>query len=218
MQYYKKIILVLIGTIILGLGISFTTISTLGQDPLSAMVFSLSYLIDLPFFSYSTCYIIINVIFFILIYIFLKDKLNIGSVINFLLTGIVADVGIYLLLKINIQSTKVIIQIIYSLIGITLMSIGVAIYGAANLGLAPYDALPLLITKINHKFKYTISRIIIAGACALIALIIGVLILKRTDLIHINTILSTILMSIQIPICSKIINKYLLKRNDITFE
>ena len=51
MSYLKRIIYVLLGTFCLGLGVAFIKLSGLGQDALSALVFSIHYLIDLPFFS-----------------------------------------------------------------------------------------------------------------------------------------------------------------------
>ena len=218
MSQFKKIVIILIGTFIIGLGIAFTTLSKLGLDCLAALVFSIHYLIDIPFFSYSVCYIIINGIFCILVLIFLKDKIKLGSIINFVLTGVCVDICIILLTFIKMETDTFIIRVLYSLIGISLISFGVALYGGVNYGLAPYDALPLLITKLMPKVKYTFARIGIAVILIIISFIIGVLILKRSDIININTLLASILLSIQIPIFSKTINKTILKTGEAVFK
>ena len=218
MSYIKKIIVVLIGTFIIGLGIAFTKFSNLGLDCLAALVYSFHYLIDIPFFSYSICYIIINGIFCIIVLIFLKGKIKLGSIINFVLTGVCVDICIILMSCIKMETDIFVIKVLYSLIGISLISFGVALYGGVSFGLAPYDALPLIITKLMPRIKYSIARIIVALILIIIAFIIGVLILGRADIININTILASVLLSIQIPIFSKMINKNILKINDDVFN
>lgn len=211
MNIVKKIIVVLIGTFIIGLGIAFTTYSKLGQDCLAALVFSIHYLIDLPFFTYSVCYFIINGIFCILVLIFSKDKIHIGSILNFTLTGICVDLCIYLFSLIKMDTDIFVLRALYSFIGISLISLGIALYGSVNLGLAPYDALPFIINKVFKKIKYSIGRMIVALVCIIVAFVIGVLILNRSDIININTLLASVLLSVEIPIFSKMIHKNIIK-------
>lgn len=218
MNIFKKIIIVLIGTFIIGLGIAFTKFSNLGLDCLAALVYSFHYWIDIPFFTYGVCYIIINSIFCILVLIFLKGKIKLGSIINFVLTGFCVDICVFLLTLIKLETNIFIIRVLYSLIGISFISFGVALYGGVSFGLAPYDALPMLISKVFPKIKYGVARMIIALVLIFISLIIGVLILRRSDIININTLLASMLLSIQIPIFSKFINNRILKTNDHTFE
>ena len=52
----------------------------------------------------------------------------------------------------------------------------------------------------------------------IISLIIGVVILKRSDIININTLLASVLLSIEIPIFSKFIGKRILKTNERVFK
>ena len=218
MSIFKKIIIVLIGTFIIGLGIAFTKVSNLGLDCLAALVYSFHYLIDMPFFSYSVCYIIINGIFCILVLCFLKGKIKFGSVLNFVLTGVCVDICVILLSLVKLETNIFVLRALYSIIGISFISFGVALYGGVNYGLAPYDALPMVVTKFFPKLKYSVARILIAIILIVISLIIGVLILKRSDIININTLLASVLLSIEIPIFSKFINKYILKTSENIFK
>ena len=98
------------------------------------------------------------------------------------------------------------------------MVFGIALYGGANLGLAPYDVMPILINKVFKKISYGTSRIILDVTVTTLALIIGVIILKRTDIININTILMLCLVGTILPYFSKFVNKYIIKNDDKTFE
>ena len=87
MRSFKKISGIIFGTIFLGLGVSLYKLSSLGQDPLSAMVFSIMYLINNEYLGYMFFYLVINLIFFLLMLIFLRKEIHIGTIINLLLTG-----------------------------------------------------------------------------------------------------------------------------------
>ena len=83
-----------------------------------------------------------------------------------------------------------ILKIVYGLLGLIIVSFGIALYGGARMGIAPYDSLPLILKLRLKKLSYRLSRMIIDLLCTIIALVIGVLILKRTDIINFNTILT----------------------------
>lgn len=84
---------VLIGTLIMGLGVAFFELSSLGFDGLSCVVVSLQGLTSV---TYSIGYLLVNLLFFILAIIFLRGQIGIGSVINYLLTGVFGDLFMFL--------------------------------------------------------------------------------------------------------------------------
>ena len=49
MRRLKKVMGIIIGTVFVGLGVSLYKLSSLGQDPLSAMVFSIMYIFNNEF-------------------------------------------------------------------------------------------------------------------------------------------------------------------------
>lgn len=218
MEYLKKIIIVLIGTFFIGLGVSFTKLSGLGTDALTALVFSIQYLIDIPFFSYTVCYLLVNGVFFILMLFFEKDKIKLGTILNFGLTGLCCDICIFLIGLLNIESSVLVIRILYSLIGILIMSFGIALYGGAKFGLAPYDVMPILISRVLKKVKYGFARVILDGLVGITAFILGFVILDKSDLIGINTILMFLFLGSILPYVSRFVSKYILKTEENIFE
>ena len=106
----------------------------------------------------------------------------------------------------------------YSVLGIITVSFGIALYGSANLGVAPYDAMPMVINKYCPKIAYKYARIICDLSCLVVALIIGVIILRRSDIINVNTVITFITIGPLISFFSKIINKYIYKNETTTFN
>lgn len=218
MRSFKKISGIIFGTIFLGLGVSLYKLSSLGQDPLSAMVFSIMYLINNEYLGYMFFYLVINLIFFLLMLIFLRKEIHIGTIINLLLTGFFSDLFLKLFLYLNMDTSYLIFQIVYGLLGLIIASFGIALYGGARVGIAPYDSLPLILKLRFKKISYRFARIIIDLLCTIIALIIGVLILKRSDIINFNTILTFLAMGPIISFFGKIIGKYIYKKEEQPFN
>lgn len=220
MNYVKKIIGVLLGTMFLGMGVAFYKISQFGQDGVSAMVMSFVYLFKLgeTNYGYTVCYLAINFIFLVIMILTLKDKINVGSIINLLLTGVCSNLFIYLFEVLSFNNNAIALRILYSVLGIITVSFGIALYGSANLGVAPYDAMPMVINKYCPKIAYKYARIICDLSCLVVALIIGVIILRRSDIINVNTVITFITIGPLIFFFSKIINKYIYKNETTTFN
>ena len=220
MNYVKKIIGVLLGTMFLGMGVAFYKISQFGQDGVSAMVMSFVYLFKLgeTNYGYTVCYLAINFIFLVIMILTLKDKINVGSIINLLLTGVCSNLFIYLFEVLSFNNNAIALRILYSVLGIITVSFGIALYGSANLGVAPYDAMPMVINKYCPKIAYKYARIICDLSCLVVALIIGVIILRRSDIINVNTVITFITIGPLISFFSKIINKYIYKNVTTTFN
>ena len=217
MKLLKKIIGVFIGIIILGIGVALSKAAALGQDPLAAFIFSFVYLFDekLP---YSTWYIIINLLFFIVMLIFLRKKINIGTIAGLIFIGIFSDIFYGIFVNLNIIPTKIILRLIVTILGIVFSCFGIAFYGSANLGLAPYDALSVLISGTFPKIKFKFARIIMDTTCTVIAIIIGCIVLHRSDLVNINTILNFIFAGPLIGFFSKFIAKIYYKEEHSDFN
>lgn len=213
-----KALWVLLGTAFLGLGVAFQNLSTMGQDSLSAMTFSFVYLFNTSWLNFSVCYFVINLIFFIFMLLLLRNRINIGSIINFVLTGVFCDVFLSLFATLNLQVNSQVIKVLIGILGISTSSLGVAVYAGANFGIAPYDAIPIIITKKVPKLKFKYAKMLIDLTCVVIAIIVGVLILQRKDIISLNTIFSFLLMGPLISLFSKLLSKTIFKNEEQVFD
>jgi uncharacterized membrane protein YczE len=151
----KRIIGMIIGIILLGTGISIHRISAFGNDTISAFNFSIVELINVP---YSVVNFAMNIILLIPMFIFMRDKINIGSLANIVLTGVVVDILMSLVEKYNIHIDLFVYRLLFTTMGVFVTAIGVALYVQADMGIAPFDGLVLIVSK-EFKLKYDISKL-----------------------------------------------------------
>lgn len=214
---FKKVVGVILGTVLLAFGIALFRQARQGQDCVSALCFSLNYLINEDW-SYSIFYFSVNFIFFILMIIFLREHINVGTIISLVFTGIIASAFMDLFDYIGFYPENGFLRFFIGVMGTVNIAIAIAFYGGAKLGISPYDALPLIICKYFPKMKYRYVRIAIDLSCLFIAIIIGVIILKRSGIFGIITIFSLITCGPMISGFSKIFNKYYYKDESQTFN
>ena len=63
--------------------------------------------------------------------IFLRKEVHIGTIINLLLTGFFSDFFLRLFLYFNMNTNNGILKIVYGLLGLIIVSFGIALYGGA---------------------------------------------------------------------------------------
>lgn len=217
MKLFKRILGVFLGTALIGLGVAICKIASLGQDPVSAFTFSLVYLAEerLP---YMVWYTLINLVLLIFMCIFLRNKINIGTFISLLFTGLFCDLFWMIYSFFNVGEIYLVLRFVLAITGMLVISLGIAIYGSANLGLAPLDAIPIIISNKFNKIKYKYARIIIELIFVLTAFLLGNIILERTDIIGINTVITFIFSGPVISLFSNIVDKHILKKEKLTFD
>ena len=209
-----KILLVTLGTMFIGLGAALQKTSNMGQDPLSAMSFSFVYLVDVKWINYSVCYATINLLFFIFMLFALRKSIHVGTVINFLLTGVFCDLYLELFSILGIEINHIALKLIIGLFGILSVGFGVALYIGTNMGIAPYDAMPIIMTRKIPKLKFKYAKIITDLCCVLVAIIVGIIILHRNDIISVNTILSFLILGPSISLFNKFLSSTLYKNEE----
>lgn len=218
MKLLKKLFGIFLGTIFMGLGVALYKLSSLGQDSLSGMVMSIQYLINNDKVSYSVCYFSISFLFLIFMLFFLRNKIHIGTIASMILCGVFCDLFTKLFGILHMLEPNFILKVVYGILGLFIVCFGIACYGSANLGVAPYDSLPFILSKYCPKIRYKYARIALDVFATLIAFVIGVLILKRTDIININTILSFVAMGPLISWFSGILNKKFYHDDTVMFD
>lgn len=165
----KKIVGVLLGNLILGIGVALLRISGMGNDPYSACNMAIS---DAFGFGLGTYQLAVNLVIFIIQLIWGRKYIGFGTVINLFLLGYIV--------QFSLKGWEVIIgdgsgfsffqQIIVMIIALVILSFGLSMYQVANMGVSPYDYLAL---GMADRFKppYFVDRIITDAGCVLIIII-----------------------------------------------
>ena len=160
---FRQIIQVLTGTSLIGVGISLNYLANLGLGPWGVFHDGLSKTLNI---TYGRT-IIITGIAVMLLWIPLKQKPGIGTIIDIFLVGSVAD----LIIPNFRLSENVFISLILIFCGIILIGTGTAIYVGAGLGVGPRDGIMVGLEGLGLKIG--MARNIIELLAFLIGWLLG---------------------------------------------
>ena len=139
----RQFIQVFSGTSLIGIGISLNYLANLGLGPWGVFHDGLSKTLDI---SYGRT-IIITGVAVMLLWIPLKQKPGIGTIVDIFLVGIVAD-----LIILNFElSNSIFLSLALIAFGIILIGAGTAIYVGADLGAGPRDGVMVGLETIGLK-------------------------------------------------------------------
>lgn len=152
-------IMMFVGILILGISISFLRYGAVGTDPYTTMNIGVSSTIGLSFGTYQ---LLINAILFILVLIYKRSTIGIGTVVNMIMVGYTSDFFYFLLTKMLPSQPELLLRASVTVLAVGLACTGIALYMEADLGIAPYDALSILIVdKSSGRVPFFMARMII---------------------------------------------------------
>lgn len=141
----------LIGVAILAFGVATLRIGNVGLDPYTAANVGISEVIGLSLGVYQLG---VNMLILLIVFVFDRKYIGVGTVINMVLTGFFIDffTWIYVdMIKLNVTSVS---RIFLLVIGITIFTFGASFYMSAKLGNAPYDAIaPIIVDYTNYQYR-----------------------------------------------------------------
>ncbi|UJF15620.1 hypothetical protein LZ578_11800 [Jeotgalibaca sp. MA1X17-3] len=161
MKTNKKLrfLMMVSGVLFIGISVSFLRMSNLGTDPYSTFNLGLSSLLGIQF---GTVSLIMNALLLLLIFIFARKNIGWGTLFNMVLVGYISDFITSIFTDTFGEMENFGIRILFTVIGIIILSIGAALYMAPELGVSPYDALPLiLIEKISPNISFRVARVLL---------------------------------------------------------
>ncbi len=167
----KRFVSMIIGNIILGLGISIFKFAGMGNDPYTAMIFSVSAFLGIHFPIYQ---IIFNIVVFILIELTLGRKyIGAGTVVNMFFLGYIVDFFVNLLNTVFEAPTAFTPQLPVMLLGVLVTCFGVSFYQTSDAGVSPYDSVSIIINNRINKIPYFWARIFTDALCVLTTFLTG---------------------------------------------
>lgn len=162
-----RIIACIAGNIIIGLGVAVTKITLFGNDPFNGMCMSASDVIGIP---YTIFVWIFNLTLFAAEIIWGRKYIHFGTFINWFLLAYAVSFFLPFAENILGYENSLPVRLLLLLAGILVSSFGLALYQYADLGVAPYDAVPLMVVNHFPKVKFFAARM--ALDCAAVAVII----------------------------------------------
>lgn len=173
-QYnFNRIGMMLGGILLIGMCVAAYRMSGFGVDPFTCMNLGVSGFNGMLF---GTWQLIVNAVLLVIVYFTVRHCIGIGTVVNMVCVGYIADFLCWILQeKIGLTITLP-IQILFLIIGTLFASVGCAMYMAAELGIAPYDSVAFIITKVTKdKVSFRMARVASDITCVCIGVIFCIL-------------------------------------------
>lgn len=162
----KRIFWMVLGNVVIALGVCLFKLSLMGTDPSMSFAIGLGVVTGLDM---AVTWIILNSIFFVMVFIFGRDLIGIGTVFNWFGIGILSNLWTKLLSAFITFSDDT-ASFIVLLLGVVFLSLGISIYQKTKLGVAPYDALAIILSRRFHK-PYFWCRVATDAVCVTGALL-----------------------------------------------
>lgn len=171
--FKKNFYIMLLGVVLMGFFLSFLIEVSLGTDPCTFMNLTISGKLGILF---GTWQVILNSILFIFVILFDRRLIGPGTIANMVLIGYISDFCRMIWHKIipGYIFSQWPYRAVVFIVALLCFVVAASLYMNADMGVAPYDAVPIMISKFvlkNVPFKYI--RIGFDGSVLLIGFLLG---------------------------------------------
>lgn len=180
----KRVLLTLVSVLCMGVMLSIINIIDWGMDSFSYMNISIANKIG---WSMGNWQMLLNIIMFIPVVLWGRKYLGIGTILNMVLVGYTLDFCTWIWQKVNLAMylTSMPVRIVVMLISVVIFVFVAAIYMSTELGTAPFDALPMMISERLTKVPFAVIRFL----WDLTAVLIGFAITGKVGIVTILMVL-----------------------------
>ncbi|GBU28863.1 hypothetical protein R84B8_02425 [Treponema sp. R8-4-B8] len=175
-EYYLKAILCVTGVFIIGIGVGFMRYANFGIDPYMCFMNGLYLAVFKKLgLTFGATFAISSFLLIVIVIIFDRSKIGLGTIAAITLTGYVSDLGVFLCDLILIEGIAFFcLRVGMMVFGILFVAIGSGMYFNTNVGVSPYDGIGLIITeKIGKQNIYRWIRIGTDLICVSIGFMLG---------------------------------------------
>ena len=165
----RRVLGMVVGIIIIGLGIALFKQSHLGNDSISALNMRISELLGVSLGLENVC---INILFFLLEIAFGRKYIGLGTLINGVFMGYIITAFYDPISAAFGPASSMPVQLLWLVIAVPVTALGVSLYQTADLGIAPYDYLSLGLRDYT-PFPYFGCRVFTDAVCALLCWLLG---------------------------------------------
>lgn len=161
-----RIIMVIVGNIFVGLGVGLFKLSALGNDPFDGMNMAMA---DFFRMSYPVVQIIVNIFLFIFQLWLGRRLIGFGTIVNAFFLGYIAAFFYNLIPAPQAFALRILVMCA----GVLAIALGLSLYQTADMGVAPYDALSMIMAERQKKLPYFWCRVITDAVCAFLCFVFG---------------------------------------------
>ncbi len=172
-NFKKRLIVMNIGVFLMGLFLSLLIKVDLGTDPCTFMNWTISEKLGILF---GTWQLLLNAFLFIIVILFGRKYIGFGTVANMVFIGYIANFFKWLWEKIlpDYLFTEMPYRAVIFAFALFFFIISVSFYINANMGVAPFDAVPQIVSeRVLKKVPFAIIRMCYDFLVILIGMIFG---------------------------------------------
>ncbi|MBO4913922.1 MAG: hypothetical protein J5449_01835 [Oscillospiraceae bacterium] len=167
--YARRVAVMLAGIAVMGVGVALFKLSLMGNDPSTAMVIAIGERVGVDF---SLILIGMNCLWFLVEWRFAREMTGVGTFVNWFCVGPLASLTEKAVLARGPLPEALLPRLALMLAGVLVLSFACALYQTADVGIAPYDALSLVLSKKSGR-KYFWCRMLTDSVCVAVAFLLG---------------------------------------------
>lgn len=153
----QRIGMMVFGILLIGLCVSFFRLAGFGVDPFTGMNLGISGYIGWTFGNWQ---LVMNILILIVVFFTVRHCIGAGTIINMIFVGYIADFICWLALDVLKITMNMPLRIGAMVVAMLFASSGVALYMEADMGIAPYDSVALIIEKgTKGKIPFQYARV-----------------------------------------------------------
>ncbi len=157
-NFAKRFIMMLTGILFIGVCVGSFRLSAFGVDAFTCMNLGISGFLHM---SFGTWQLMMNTGILIVIFFTVRRCIGLGTIVNMVCVGYLADFICWMFQDILKVEMTLPLRIVALFIGMFFAGMGVALYIVADMGVAPYDAVGIIIEELTqNRLKYDKARVI----------------------------------------------------------
>lgn len=154
-QLTKKLIFFFLGLWIIQTGVAIFIGTNIGSDPFTVFTQGIAHVLNI---TPGRANMVITFIFLVIILLVERRYINIGTVLAMLSAGVFIDLMTNCFAGIHFENFNIIVKMLLLVLSCVIIAIGFSLLKATELGVAPNDVIPFLISD-KTKGQYRVIRI-----------------------------------------------------------
>lgn len=154
----KRCVMMLLGILFIGICVGAYRLSAFGVDAFTCMNLGISGFLDM---SFGTWQLIMNAGILVVVFFTVRRCIGAGTIVNMVGVGYMADFICWLFQNVIKVEMTLPLRVLALVVGCVFAGLGVAFYMVAEMGIAPYDSVALIIEKATKgKIPFQYARVV----------------------------------------------------------
>ena len=167
--FAKRFLMMIVGILFISICVGCYRLSGFGVDAFTCMNLGISGFLDMLF---GTWQLVMNILILIVVFFTVRKCIGLGTIVNMVCVGYGADFICWMVQDVLGIEMTLPLRIFALVLGSLFAGLGVAFYMVAEMGVAPYDSVALIIEKLTKKkIQFQYARVISDVTCVAVGIV-----------------------------------------------